>query len=230
MNLLPLITALLILITGQQRQILLAEKHSPSPGEWSTKAVYLGYGLGALDGGGENRVARVPSHDGSATLVISEGKLLVTDRFGKTLEGARGDEVSTLSEVLWSDDSTSIAITSSFGGFVGDWHVRVYRIKGNKVTQSNVTRQAERDAMRRYRCNPSEPNQTPELGAVAWQDGARRLLIVAQVPPHSSCPEMGKLFGYVVSVPNGNILRRLSEMQLRTEYSSSLGERLAGRK
>lgn len=230
MSLLPLVVALTLIANGQQEHILLAKKRAPTPGEWSANAIYLGFGLGGLDGVGEYRVARVPSPDLKKVILIADEKLQVNDVSGKPLSGSQVDFVPTLSEVLWSDDSSAFAITSSFGGFVGDWHVRVYMIQGNRLTKLNVTSLAEKDAVRRYRCDPSEPNEPPEIGAVAWQEGVNRLLVVAQVPPHSSCPDMGTLFGYVVSVPNGNILRRLSEIQLRTEFGSLLGERLAGRK
>ncbi len=230
MNVLPVLITLAILNTTQQGRILLAEKRAPTPGEWSANAVYLGYGLGALDGGGKYRVSKVPSPDAGKVIMVKNERLHVTDSAGKSLAGNYYDWIPTLSEVLWSPDSIAFAVTSSFGGYVGDWHVRVYLIKGNRVTGLKVTTPAQRDAMRRYRCNPSQPNEPPEFGALAWQNGSRKLLIAAQVPPHSSCPDMGKLFGYVVSVPDGHILIRLSEAQIRTEYGPLLGARLARRK
>jgi hypothetical protein len=37
---------------------------------------------------------------------------------------------------------------------------------------------------------------------------------------------MGKLFGYIVSVPSGGIVEKFSEARLRNEWGKYLGERL----
>jgi hypothetical protein len=214
-------------------QVLLQDKRSPTPGEWSANGVYLAYGLGSLDKPGKHRVSEVPSPDSAKVALFPDGqaRLIVQDRSGRELAGTEGIGIPTLSEVLWSDDSAAFAVTSSEGGWVGQWSVLVFLVDEKLVKPICVTDQAKKDAMTRYKCNESERNEEPEMGAVAWLERSKRLLVVAQVPPHSSCyPHMGKLFGYVVSVPSGDILERYSEKQLRNRWRQFLGERLERRR
>jgi len=147
-------------------------------------------------------------------------RMIVQDHGGKTYAGIEGVEFSSLSELLWSEDSSAFTVTSSDGGWVGGWSVEVFLIKYSQIERVDVSSQAKKDVMRRYQCDEPQ-NEEPNLVAVAWREGSSQLLLVAQVPPHSSCREMGKLFGYIVSVPSGKIVERFSEARLRNEWEST---------
>lgn len=211
-------------------QIVLQEKARPTPGEWSARGVYLGYGLGVFDYPGKLRVQRVPAPD-KHHAVLFEGYYVFVSSNGDRLAGKKEWFFSTLSEILWSPDSSAFAITRSDGGWVGSWDVEVFFFPAGGLKKTDVSAQAKRDAQSLYKCGSSdEPgNEEPNIGAVQWIAGSSELLIVAEVPPHSSCPEMGKLFGYIVSVPSGKIIRRFDEQQLKASWGSLFGERLRHR-
>ena len=206
-------------------QTLAAEKTGRIAGQWSARASYLGQGLHVFDGPIELKVKRVQSPTGAYAAVFQDFDLFV-EKGGRRLEGEREWAFSTLSEVLWAPDSKAFAITGSEGGWVGSWDVEVFYLREQTVRRANITSRVKRDAMRRYQCTDPGGNEEPNMGAIGWLDGSSRLLLAAEVPPHSSCPEMGKLMGYVVTVPTGQILERLSEGQLRRRWRASLGERL----
>jgi len=211
-------------------QIVLREKAAPTPGEWSASGVYLGYGLGAFDYPGKLKVRRVPAPD-KHRVILFEGYYAFVLSHGRRLAGKKDWFFSTLSEVLWAPDSSAFAITRSDGGWVGSWDVEVFFLADGRLKKTDVSAQAKRDAQTKYKCDSSggRANEEPNIGALHWIAGSSELLIVAEVPRHSSCPQMGELFGYVVSVPSGKIFRRFDEKQLRTRWNSVLGERLRHR-
>ena len=205
-------------VLSSASQVLLKERPQPTPGEWSGNGVYLGYGLGALDRPGEIRTRRIPSPDGNKAILIGNNLLLTVEANGQTLPLESTYLATPLSEVLWSPDSSAFAVTQSNGGWVGSWDIQVFLTDDNTVKRASVTETAKKDAMGKYKCLiPEKPaaNEEPNTGAVHWLDGSSRLLIVAEVPPHSSCADMGKLFGYVVSIPSGKIVNRYQEGELR---------------
>jgi hypothetical protein len=134
--------------------------------------------------------------------------------------------VNGLAELLWAPDSSAFVVTESDGGWVGSWLVNVYRIDGDTVAKLDVSQAVTDVFQKRYPC--VEP-ETPNVGAVAWLEGSKRLLLVAEVPPHSSCHEMGKLGGFVVEVPGGRIVQEYSEAELRDKWGKYLGIRLSAR-
>lgn len=225
-NILPFLWFLVVATQGGCDNILLGAKASPTPGVWSSKGIYLSYGLGALDCPGIYRIRDVPSPNSKYKIHLSsepEFTASVQENAGAALERESAIKLPTLSEILWSDDSSAFAVTSCDGGWVGGWSVKVFMIRNGQTRRVDVSGEASTDVMRRYKCAEREG---PNFGAVAWMHGAGQLVLVAQVPPHSSCRDMGKLFGYMVSVPRGGILRRYSESELRNTWGAALGERL----
>jgi hypothetical protein len=143
-------------------------------------------------------------------------------RDGKPLPGIEDAGVNTLAELQWSPDSTAFFITESSGGVVGDWHVIVYLHDGRRVRRVDVSKTVLQSFQKHYRCQEPE---VPNVGAVTWLHGAKHLLLVAEVPPHSSCLEMGKIRGYIVDIPTGRIRQEYSEKKLRAHWGVYLGRR-----
>ena len=182
--------------------------------QWSKEATFLAYD-------GESRRSEVISPDRKKIAVIKGVKLdvIVDD---KRFTGLEHEGVSTLAELGWSPDSTAFFVTESYGGVVGDWHVTVYLIEDGRVRGIDVTRQVVKEFNKHYRCRaPHRPN----IGAVKWMNGSRSLLLIAEVPPHSNCPEMGKVRGYVVAVPTGQIVDEFDEAKLIADWGHYLGKR-----
>lgn len=55
--------------------------------------------------------------------------------------------------------------------------------------------------------------------------GGLSVVMDGRRPPHSSCPEMGKIRGYLVEVPSGKIIREYAERDLRARWGWHLGYR-----
>ena len=184
-------------------------------GEWSREATVLEYR-------GGTRTAAILAPDRRKKAIV-DGVSLRVEMDGPRLPGIENAGVSTLAELRWAPDSRAFFITESHGGAVGEWRVTVYMIETQSVRSVDVTSEVTREFKQHYRCaEPEEPN----VGAVRWVDGSNQLLVVAEVPPHSSCPEMGKVKGYVVKVPTGRIVQAFDARELKTRWGRYLGDRL----
>jgi len=194
-----------------------ASKESASQeAQWSKEATTLAYKTGT-------RRIEILSPDGMKAAVI-DGVALDVVMEGKRLPGIEDAGVSTLAELAWAPDSIAFFVTESYGGWVGDWHVRVFVIEDGKAHRMAITNEVVKSFKKHYRCK--EP-QDPNIGAVKWLNGSTKLLIVAEVPPHSNCPEMGKLRGYIVEIPTGKIVEQFDEKKLRADWGQYLGKRLS---
>lgn len=131
-----------------------------------------------------------------------------------------------LMEVLWSPDSQRFALNVSDGGVVGGWFAKVYLIdESGGVNQIDIGSEVLRLANALPRC---EEREDANIGVVSWLDGGKELLLVAEVPPHSSCRNMGALQGFRVSASTGVVVEHISERQLRQKWNATLGCRFSG--
>ena len=87
----------------------------------------------------------------------------------------------------------------------------------------DVTRNVLRHAMKRFICKDSP---VPNVAAVTWVDGSQKLLVVTEVVPVSVCRDMGKIYGYLIAVPDSKIVRTLSAADLRALWQPKLGRRI----
>jgi len=110
-----------------------------------------------------------------------------------------------------SHGQAHIALTYSDGGAIGAFHVRVFLIdeSGVKDASSSIN-QAVADFKSRHHCRIRGNNAT----ALKWVDGA--LLLLTEVYPTGDCgADLGHLEGYLISVPYGEILERLTLRELQ---------------
>jgi len=127
-------------------------------------------------------------------------------------------------EIGWSATSTLFFVTYSDGGAVGTYHVSVYRISAGRMEKIDLTRAVRRDFQRHYpKCDsPEEPN----IAAVAWSADSTKLLVAAQVLPHSNCDNMGTFSLYTVTVSNGRIIDRIPQLAAKASLYGVLGQEL----
>ena len=105
--------------------------------------------------------------------------------------------------------------------------MEVYVIEKESIRWSDVTQEAVKRFRKLYKCRePEDPN----VGAATWVKGSEQLLLITEVPPHSSCPEMGKIRGYLVEVPSGKIIREYAEGDVRARWGWHLGYRFGPRR
>ncbi len=193
------------------------------PGQWSARAVYTAYGLKVFDGPGGRRISRIPSPDGRFTVVMSKVDMKVLQK-GKVMCGSKRLGAETLAEILWAPDSSAFAVTQSDGGWLGSWYMEVYRVGGKCVERvRGLSRVAEKHAAM-FRCGGKRT--VGNWGAVWWSDNGDRLGIVAEVPTVSDCTHLGRLTGYVISLPGADIVESLSETEVLRQWKKALGQRI----
>jgi hypothetical protein len=194
---------------------LLPMQSASAHGDWSAEAISLVY----------LRRAEIVSPDGRRAVIISEGPLVI-EMDGRPLQGTENRAVTTLAELAWAPDSGALFITQSYGGAVGEWRVAVYTVESGGVRAWDVSSEVVRQFRKLYKCKGAE---APNVGAAKWLDGSKRLLLVAEIPPHSSCPEMGKVRGYVVEIPDGRIVESFGARELKARWAQYLGKRFGSK-
>lgn len=127
-------------------------------------------------------------------------------------------------EFLWAPDSSALAVTYRDGANARDSHMEVYRFGSDTQGPIDVTAAAETDFVPHHlRCSAKEG---PNLAAIAWLDGADRLLLVVQVPRHSDCDDRGTFVLYEVSVPEGKVLAKYGQLEAKQRFGDKLGSEL----
>ena len=161
------------------------------------------------------KIVTRPSSEGDTTLfaIDENGQEFVVETGGWSCP-----------EIGWSPTSALFFVTYSDGGAVGTYHVSAYRISAGSMKKIDLTSAAQRDFQRRYpRCfSPEEANIT----AVAWSADSTKLLVAAQVLPHSNCDNMGTFNLYKVAVSNGGIIGRIPQIAAKATVHDVLGPEL----
>lgn len=127
-------------------------------------------------------------------------------------------------ELQWSTDSQAFFVNYSKGGAAGEYDVRIYYPSRDGIRVADPTTLVRKDFRASYpKCfSPEDPN----VAAVGWLDGSRRLLVAAQVLPHSNCDSMGTFAAYEIDIPSGNILRKHGQLEAKTRFWELLGPEL----
>lgn len=104
-----------------------------------------------------------------------------------------------------------IALTYSDGGAIGGFHVRVFHVNGDVVTDvSRAIAGAVADFKAHHYCKERGNNVT----ALKWINGD--LLLMTEVYPTGDCgTDFGHIEAYRVSVPDGKIQEHLTLEQLK---------------
>lgn len=169
---------------------------------------------------------RLTSPDGSNTIQATRAR---EGFWSWTI--VRGKKSQTLSlaswacpEFRWSSDSTAFFANYSDGGAVGEWNMSVHRWENGHWHEIDITQAVRGDFKRSYpKCfEPEDPN----LAGVAWWKGSSRLLVAAEVLPHSNCDAMGTFALYAVLVPSGRILNKYPQLQAKKRFLNLLGSEL----
>ena len=64
--------------------------------------------------------------------------------------------------------------------------------------------------------------ESPNVVAVKWLDGSKRLLFAAQIINHSNC-DIGTSKGFVVNVENLHVVKRYDQIEMKRLFGSDLG-------
>jgi hypothetical protein len=158
--------------------------------------------------------ARVPGADGiTVRLDAAQGQFSVR-RGTRTLFTFVVEDLSSNALMLWSPDRHGFALTYSDAGAIGKFHVRVFLIRGDAVTEAPRVIQPAVDSFKaRHYCESRGNN----ISAIKWVQDSKHLLLLTAVYPTGDCgPDSGHAEGYLVAIPDGKIERHLTLDQLRT--------------
>lgn len=158
--------------------------------------------------------------DGKISIKAGDNGLSVIGRKSIThLDDVIGDPPVT--EILWSPNSRNFVVNESDGGLVGTWTAYLYTLDLNDKPVPYHLEKLMRSVIARIpNC---ELEESANFGAITWLNDGKELLLVAEVPPHSSCKNMGDVVGFRVSLQSRKIVERLSESTLRKKWSGMLG-------
>jgi hypothetical protein len=167
-------------------------------------------------------VVRAPSGP-AAVVYASDGVYLQISRRRTILDDAV--EPPPLTEVLWAPTSRAFVITASDGGNVGTWRAHFYFLdENNNPIPRDIRGLIGQDADAFANCQTREQ---VNLAAITWLKGGSELLVVAEVPPHSSCQNMGALMGFVISVKSWAVEKKLSQKDMLSKFRKRFGTRLS---
>jgi hypothetical protein len=65
------------------------------------------------------------------------------------------------------------------------------------------------------------------VGVVGFSGDSKEVLVIAEVPPHSSCQNMGEVLGFCIALQAKEVVARLPEKAARRAWTGLLGPRLA---
>ena len=125
-------------------------------------------------------------------------------------------------ELVWAPDSSAAFFTGSDGGAVGTFGLHVIHVRGGRVVQTNLSPMIIKRFGHPVRCYEAED---PNVGGIAWL-GRDRLLVAAEIPPHSNCDAMGTFKAYEVDLPTMTIVRTYSQGEAKHRFWSKLGREL----
>jgi hypothetical protein len=178
---------------------------------------------------GDGRTAMVtefPSPDGLMKIIVKEKPRSQPEVF----VSVAGKEYEILfspwpcPEFQWAPDSKAFFLTYSEGGAVGNYEVRVYYPSEREVRQLDPTPIVAKDFLAHYpKCFYPE---TPNFGAITWLKDSSRLLVAAEVLPHSNCDMMGTFAAYEIEIPSGQIIKKYGQLEAKKLFGSLLGTEL----
>jgi hypothetical protein len=143
---------------------------------------------------------------------------------GETLQSLPTAAFPPLWEVVWAPDSRKVAVNFSDGGAGGTWDADIFEM--DSAGHLVVFRVSDliRNAAKSFPI--CESPEDVNVALVGWSARGDAALLVAEVPPHSSCKNMGAVRGFMVSLVSKKIVQVMPESLLRRKWAKVIGERL----
>ncbi|HBM2001747.1 TPA: hypothetical protein LUK53_002381 [Escherichia coli] len=180
-------------------------------GSWSHDAIALYDGL-------TPRAEGVNSPDGKMAVVVNNESLAL--KSANTLSPIDIAFSSGLVEILWSADPRYFTITTSDGGWVGTWDTYVIDTKNlNQLKIIPIRPLVEGVLTKTWMCDGEEEIN---IGGISW---GNNLHVLAEVPPHSSCKNMGQVKGIIIDMQHEHIVQTLDNKMVHQAWKKQIGER-----
>jgi hypothetical protein len=179
----------------------------------------------SIRGGGARTIS---SPDGTKAILIRPPRIPGSDENHEVVVRAYGREHRTTAgalvnaEVAWAPDSTAFFVTYSEGGNVGTYHVKLVHVTASGLAVTEPIPEG-----RKLGAPTCVDVESPNVGAVRWTGrGSRRLLVAVQVPPHSSCADMGTFSLFEIELPRARVIKKWSQLDGKKRFGTSLGDAL----
>jgi hypothetical protein len=192
------------------------------PGTYSSDAVEIWWGRVP-----RSKPLEIKSPDGMNSFIAEYHRDTAEIDVYLTIKGRRfktdiGELVNC--EVLWSPDSQALGVTYSDGGSVGTYHARIYRVEQGGFQVEDPSAEVDEVFLsQKLVCfRPEAPN----VGVICWLGGSTRILLAAEIPPHSNCDNSGTFKAYEVSLPSGEVVRTYGQIEAKRLFGRHLGTEL----
>jgi len=153
----------------------------------------------------------------------SDNEKFVLDVSGKI--GSRQVEIAygPNAELLWSPDSHAFFVTENDGGIVGNYLLKVVGEFKGKLVVRDLTPFMSKVFGHPVRCfDPEEPN----IAGITWLESSRRVIVAAEIQPHSNCDSMGTFKAYEVDPWNMSVIRKYDQIDAKSKFAVELGPEL----
>jgi hypothetical protein len=168
-------------------------------------------------GEGERATASIMSPDKNAELRVTGDNLRLIVKGADQLDLSRFLNTISLTEVLWSDDSSAFFINDSDGGSVGSWETHAYIVENREVIEIPLGSIISKNSRLTSDC------KYKNVGSVTWIDGHGKILVIEQVPGSSGCSNMDSFAGYIIDVKMGKVLEILGPDALKKRFKKAVG-------
>ncbi len=159
------------------------------------------------------------SPDGHATVTVHEdandnarAALVVGRHIYRLSQIDKLKTSASLVDVKWSPDSQVVSLNVSDGGAVGDFHAMIYRLHGKDAPAFVDIEPLLAPYLRHF----SHCDGGPEINyvAAAWPAGGRQAAILASVPGHSLCRNMGDYKAFILDTRTWRIVKIIPQRQI----------------
>jgi hypothetical protein len=125
--------------------------------------------------------------------------------------------------LAWAPDSRAFFLTINDGGLVGSYLLSVGLKVGGRLRLVDLTPLVTRRFGHPVRCFDAEG---PNVAGIAWLGSSRRLLVAAEILPHSNCDSMGNFRAYVVDPYARRIVAAYGQLEAKRRFWKFLGPEL----
>ena len=124
-------------------------------------------------------------------------------------------------EVLWSPDSRAFLVSTSDAGRGGWYSTHVYLLDDqNKVSEIDVSDLVLSAFGHPVKCGwPEDPN----VAGIRWSVASRKIIVAAQIAPHSNCDSYGVFHAYEIAVQEKKILHSWGQIEAKRLFRDDLG-------
>jgi len=173
---------------------------------------------------GSDRSVTFTSPDGTWTVTAGNGDsetayFRVRGRLGH-LDLSLADFVDA--EMVFAPDSSGAFFTGSDGGAVGTYNLHVIRKHDGHLKETDLSPLVRKAFGHPVVCyDPEDAN----VGGIRWL-GPNRILVAAEIPPHTNCDSMGTFRAYVIDLDHMKVVRSYNQLTAKRMFMRSLGREL----